>query len=261
VAQADLSLPPEEQVKSFVGGDHEEFLAAGNQWLRYFIETCKLQPDERVLDFGCGLGRVAIPLSRYLAGEGSYEGLDVAEEAIRWCQDSITSRYPNFRFQHVDLYNGTYNPAGRMRPSDYTFPYRDEAFDFVVLTSVFTHMFPDDMAQCFSEIRRVLKKGKRWLASYYLLNDESIRHMRDKNTVMDRVTEKVLTFELDHGVYSLRSPRPPHEDGLAYREDFLLALYEHFGFEASVDYGKWAHRENASQTNLDDQDVIVAVRR
>ena len=47
------------------------------------------RPGERVLDVGCGIGRMARPLAGYLTGDGSYDGFDVNREGIRWC----TRRY------------------------------------------------------------------------------------------------------------------------------------------------------------------------
>ena len=53
--------------------------------------------------------------------------------------------HPNFRFRHVDVLNRAYNPQGRLDPENFEFPYPQDAFDFVFLTSVFTHMRPPEM--------------------------------------------------------------------------------------------------------------------
>jgi SAM-dependent methyltransferase len=53
------------------------FQAAGEQYLKMFIELGGLEPDERVLDIGCGPGRMAVPLATYLSPAGSYVGMDV----------------------------------------------------------------------------------------------------------------------------------------------------------------------------------------
>ena len=74
----------------------------GNKFFRHFLDLGDLKPDERVLEVGCGIGRMAVPLTRYLDG-GEYEGFDVMPEAIEWCQRNISSKYPNFRFQVADI--------------------------------------------------------------------------------------------------------------------------------------------------------------
>jgi len=117
---------------------------------------------------------MAIPLTKYLS-EGSYEGIDIIPYHINWCKKNIMSRYPNFRFQMADVFNKLYNPKGKYKPSEYEFPYQDEDFDFVFLTSVFTHMLPKDMENYFSQIARVLRKKGRCLITFFLLNKESLR--------------------------------------------------------------------------------------
>ena len=64
-----------------------------------------LTPDEAVLEPGCGAGRIAEPLTRYLSEDGSYDGFDVVAEAIESCKRGIASRHPNFHFRHVDVFN------------------------------------------------------------------------------------------------------------------------------------------------------------
>jgi len=96
-----------------------------------------LKPEDRVLEVGCGAGRMPIAMTRCIT-TGSYDGFDIIKESIEHCQQAITPRNPNFRFKHVDIYNSNYNPQGTIRPADFRFPYPDGAFTFAFLTSVFT---------------------------------------------------------------------------------------------------------------------------
>ena len=64
---------------------------------------------------------------------------------VDWAQRTITARYPNFTFQNADIFNKWYNPGGAFAASEYRFPYDDESFDFIFLTSVFTHMLAPDV--------------------------------------------------------------------------------------------------------------------
>ena len=43
------------------------------------------------------------------------------------------------------IYNKKYNPAGKCKWSEYGFSFETQSFDSVFLTSVFTHMLPQDM--------------------------------------------------------------------------------------------------------------------
>src|SRR5262245_3915631 len=84
----------------FVGAG--SFTSVGEQYRQHLIGLADMQPSDRVLEAGCGVGRIAIPLTEYLR-EGSYHGFDIVPQGIRWCQRRITPRFPNFEFTVVDV--------------------------------------------------------------------------------------------------------------------------------------------------------------
>ena len=106
--------------------------------------------------------------------------------AIEWCQRVITPRYPNFHFRFSDIHNSFYNPRGRFRDFEYRFPYADESFDFVILSSVFTHMLSKGVAHYVSEVSRVLASGGRCFSTWFLLNPESVTRMEKKQATVIR---------------------------------------------------------------------------
>jgi len=161
----------------------------GEEFLRYPVELGGLRPHESALGVGCGIGRMAVPLTRYLGDRGTYERLDVFPKGIGWCQENITPRHPNFRFQIADIRDKEYNPGERFTASEYEFPYEDASFDFVLLTSVFTHLLPDEVQNYLSEIERVLAPGERCFASFFLLNEESLDSLRLGRSIIDRLPE------------------------------------------------------------------------
>jgi SAM-dependent methyltransferase len=152
-------------------GGRGDFHAIGREFLGHFVNLAQLHRDERVLDLGCGMGRMARPLTRYLSAAGQYWGLDVGKPAIAWCQAHLTSAHPNFHFQHLDERSGLYNPEGRLLPKELRLPFPDGVFDFVFLTSVFTHLLPDAAERYLAEVDRVLKPDGRCLATFFLVND------------------------------------------------------------------------------------------
>lgn len=197
----------------FIGpGDFKEI---GNEFLGYFRDIAGLKSDETILDVGCGIGRMAVPLTGYLQN-GRYEGFDIVSEGIDWCTKTITPRFPHFRFQLADVYNKAYHPQGRYKASEYRFPYQDSEFDFVFLTSVFTHMLPDEVARYFSEIARVLKPGGRCLITFFLLNDESLRFLENGKSTMD--------FLYCHEGYRTINDET-HELVIAYDEKEVFELF------------------------------------
>jgi SAM-dependent methyltransferase len=234
--------PPKRLVGAIGGGDFE---AVGRDFLQYFVSLAGLQPHERVLDVGCGSGRMAAPLTDYLSS-GSYEGFDITPDTVRWCQTKITPEFPTFRFRTVDVYSAGFNPEGKFRASEFRFPYEDGAFDFVFLTSVFTHMLPADMENYLSEIARVLRPGGRCFITFFLLSDESERLIREGKST--------LTFEFERGGYRVNLAENP-EMAVAYQEAFIRALFEKHGFTLDpIRYGSWCGR--AAFTSY--QEIVVA---
>ena len=75
-------LPPQELREQVGGGD---FAAIGSEFVWYYRAIAHLQPTERFLDLGCGIGRMALPLTGYLTS-GTYQGLDVWREGVEWCR-------------------------------------------------------------------------------------------------------------------------------------------------------------------------------
>jgi len=141
----------------------------------YLVNIGELKPNHRVLDIGCSIGRIALPLTKYLSKEGSYDGIDIVPDAINWCKKHISPKYNNFNFELADIFNKRYNPGGKLSSANYKLPYEDEYFDFIILLSVFTHMLPNDVQNYFSEISRILKEHSKCFVSFFLLTEESHR--------------------------------------------------------------------------------------
>ncbi len=242
LGRRDELMPP----RRMGGCDYKE---SGKEFLSYLTELGGVKPTDKVLDVGCGPGRIAVALTQHLANQGSYEGLDIDREAITWCQNHITPRYPNFRFQWVDVYNTMYNPAGQQGASAYRLPFEDSSFDCVCLTSVFTHMLPEDMQHYFSEIGRVLRRGKTCLMTFFLLNEESLRFLAAGSSTLN------FPFEVD-GV-RVNNQRLP-EAAVAYEEAYVRRLYEKSGLAILeyIHYGSWCGRSSY----MSHQDVILAIR-
>ena len=220
-------------------------LDVGATYLRHFQQLADLQPDERILDVGCGIGRMALPLTRFLTS-GSYEGFDIMKSNVAWCQQAITPRFPHFQFQHADIYNREYNPEGRLAGSTYRFPYADAGFDFAYLTSVFTHLLPEDAAHYLAELARVLRPGGRCLATFFLLNDESNRRID--------AGQACFAFAPAKGPVRVSNPLVP-EACVALDETFILDQASRYGFEPqpAIHYGSWSGRDEW----FDSQDIML----
>jgi SAM-dependent methyltransferase len=244
--QRDELTPPRRK-RFFIGSS--DFNQTGQEFLQYFIEICELKPNEKVLDVGCGIGRMALPLTKYLDGTGRYEGFDIVADEINWCTEKITARYPNFHFKLFDVYNKLYNPNGKYQAAEHKFPYPDEYFDFVFLTSVFTHMLPQDLENYFSECARVLKRTGRCLMTYFLLNAESMNFVDAKLSADD--------FKYSFDGYRIADRGLP-EASIAYDENLVRRLYQqhHLIIQEPIRYGSWCGRKNF----LSFQDIIISIK-
>jgi SAM-dependent methyltransferase len=225
------------------------FKQNGDEYLQIYRNICGLQPDEQMLDVGCGIGRKTIPLTSYLSENGSYTGIDIISAGIDWRSRNISSRFPNFKFFHIDVRNEAYNPDGIYAASQFKFPFADQTFDLVVLGSVFTHMLPNDLKNYLSETHRVLKSSGRCLISYFLLNDESLKFLDKARGDLD--------FRYEHDQYRTISDRMP-ELAIAFDEDWIIDLYRKVGLAiARTGYGSWCKRPNY----LSYQDLVLAEKR
>ncbi len=57
---------------------------------------------------------------------------------------------------------------GQLSASNYPFPCEDESVDFIIATSVFTHLGPEQVQHYLSEIFRTLRKGGRCFITYFV---------------------------------------------------------------------------------------------
>ncbi len=196
---------------------------------------------------GCGLGRMALPLTGYLQPPaGRYVGFDIEREAIDWCQRNITRRFPHFEFMAVAAHNPNYLSSDAARPLQ-RFPVPEASFDLVIVTSVFTHLLPAEVETYLAEIARVLRPGGQCLMTFFLLNDESL-------TLIEAGHGQ---FPLTHPFGACRAANPNlPQAAIAYPETQVLGWLERLGLHATIHYGSWCGRAQF----VDGQDMLVVTR-
>ena len=235
--------PPKGRI--FIGSG--DFIKQGENLLKQFVDYGGLKPEHRVLDIGCGIGRLAVPLTNFLDKEkASYEGFDIVKSGINWCKKNIQTKYPNFKFKHINLRNDLYNLSTNKTSTEFVYPYNNDEFDFAFLTSVFTHMMPDDVDWYLKQISRVLKPGGRCFATFFVINDES-RDLMKKNDV--------IKFDNKFENYYLHNAKVK-EANVAFDENYLDSLIEEAGLKAnSKHFGYWSGRKK--DKCVDFQDVYI----
>jgi SAM-dependent methyltransferase len=246
--RADPLVPPRR--RHFVGHAESDFAATGDEFLCHFTRLGGLKPTDRVLDIGCGIGRMARPLAGYLdAARGSYDGFDVNAAGIAWCREHY-ARHPRFTFAVADLFNARYNPAGTQSADAYTFPYGDGRFDFALATSVFTHLLEAEADRYLAEAARTLAPGGRLFATWFLLDDGSRAAI-----AAGRAALPFLAPEQRVAVVSEAVP----EEAIAFDRAWVLAAAARHGLEtAAVHAGTWRGETDPPAPTF--QDIVVATK-
>lgn len=142
---AQLPIPPADLIYLVSGHrDLATFLKAGRSTsdaIRRLLNKhgLKIEQFDRVLDFGCGVGRVM----RYWhkTPGPAWHGTDYNPDLINWCKHNL--KFAEFRVNQL---------SGPL-------PYEADSFDFIYVFSVFTHL--NERLQFFwiDELSRVLKPG------------------------------------------------------------------------------------------------------
>jgi ubiquinone/menaquinone biosynthesis C-methylase UbiE len=247
MAPLELPVPPE-SLRVWVGpfSDAELFARSGEQTLNEIVRLCGLAPDARMLEIGCGCGRLSRAFAAYLNPQGRYEGFDVARVLIEWCQQQLEPQLPNFHFSWVNVRAGGHNPQGAVSGAAFRFPFSDDSFDLAVACSVFTHMLPDGIENYVAEVFRVLKTDGRCFMSVFLFDSDAETAVATGSTIFDfrYPIGPCLTFDREHP-----------EEGVACRKDWFLELIEGSGFRIdTVQDGNWRQ----IRSHQISQDYVVA---
>jgi ubiquinone/menaquinone biosynthesis C-methylase UbiE len=237
-------MVPGRREAAFVGDG--DFAGMGRRFLEHFVTLGNLKPNHRVLDVGCGIGRMALPLTGFLNPEGEYWGFDPVAKGIKWCRQHITSRFPNFHFDAADVWSKSYNRRGRILARDYVFPYADDSFDFIFAISVFTHMVPADVENYIANTARVLKPTGMCLVTYFLLNEAT----RKSGAAED------FRYPVDASSVCMAVSKVEFEKAVAFDENYIRGVYEKCGLtiEEPMRCGRWAKSKGGPAF----QDIVIA---
>jgi cyclopropane fatty-acyl-phospholipid synthase-like methyltransferase len=159
----EIPLPPP---RLRMGGAHfasdEDFVAGGVRDVRLLAEVAGLTRDSRLLDWGCGAGRLAIGVKHEWGQVADYHGVDVQKKLVRWARNHLADDHT--RFTLVDQHNDRYNPEGKTKRR---IPADDGSVDVLYSYSVFSHMLTDDVAGYAQVMARVLAPdGRIWLTCF-----------------------------------------------------------------------------------------------
>jgi cyclopropane fatty-acyl-phospholipid synthase-like methyltransferase len=141
-------------------------LSAAEQHVK-FMRSEGLAANHSIIDFGCGFGRTAIPLIRFLDPE-KYTGVEISKERIRIAKEYVA---------HERLQDK--NPRFVLN-RNLSMPYAmDDSVDMIWALAVVSHMPMSDIKQFLSSAFRVLRRNG------IVLFDYIIAEKHDKTSVKD----------------------------------------------------------------------------
>jgi ubiquinone/menaquinone biosynthesis C-methylase UbiE len=174
---ADGYAIPEDLV-ILTGGGTDDWKVISDYHVEMYRKYTPLNPDDTVLEVGCGVGRDAIQLTKILSKEGKYIGFDIIKPSIEWAKNNISKKYKNFEFIYYDIQSQIHNSEGKITTTDIKLPAKNGSIDRIFLHSVFTHMFEKDIVHYLKEFHRVLKPGGLVLASFFVIDSVALESLR-----------------------------------------------------------------------------------
>ncbi|WP_170294728.1 class I SAM-dependent methyltransferase [Roseospira navarrensis] len=202
-------------------------------------------PAERplkILDVGCGVGRLYLAARPSMNEEDHYTGLDLSKRCIDICKS--TYKEDNATFVYYSTNNSYYKSkeANNLQP----WPLEDNSFNMVTALSVWTHLREEDWVFYLSEVKRVLSPGGKAVISFFVLD-------KDYDAALPRKTDEISPYYpqqknkwiFDKGAYGSKNWLCPAwvsvpEVAIGVREHAFLDAIEKAGLRISRFHsGSW----------------------
>ena len=164
------------------------------EWLKSYWQKYILLQNIKVLDWGCGPGRVIRHLPEVVGEENEYHGTDYNAGSIQWCKDNLSGIQFNCNSLEARL------------------PYEDGYFDVIYGISIFTHMSEQLHHDWYLELYRILKPGGIMFLTTHgdnflvkLDTQEQQRYIQGQLIVRGKVKEGHRTFAAFHPTSFMQS--------------------------------------------------------
>ena len=187
-------------------GLHERFSVNPYGWFRWVLDRLALPPGSRILELGCGPGRLWLENADRCAADWRLTLTDYSLGMAREAHDAVTRAVPQLRITAANV-------------DAQALPFADAGFDAVIANHMLYHV--PDRQRAFAEVRRVLRPGGRFCAA-----TNGIRHLQELDALLagtplaEARPFTALAFTLENGAGQL-APIFPHIT-LARYEDALV---------------------------------------
>ena len=122
-----------------------------------FLVNHGLKPHHKLLDIGCGSLRGGLLFIDYL-DTGNYTGFDLSTEVIKAGKSSVADH--NLDGKKPKLL------VNYERNLEFNF-LEGQQFDFLLAQSVFSHLKPEHIEECFDNLHKVMKPGGRFFFTHH----------------------------------------------------------------------------------------------
>lgn len=138
----DVKLPPDYLIYESFQIDYQQYFSGSIQDAKgmaaHFGRHIELK-DKKILDWGCGPGRIIRQLPAIIGNGCEFYGTDYNKKSIDWCSENL----PGIQFNNNSL--------------EADLPYEDNFFDIIYGISIFTHLSENLHYKWYEELYRVLK--------------------------------------------------------------------------------------------------------
>lgn len=138
--------------QSAIGGMWEEI----GQLQFEFLINKNLQPHHQMLDIGCGTLRGGRHSIKYL-NAGNYYGMDISPKAIATAKQLVLEQGLSEKSPHL-LVSENKNLK--------FLEFSDRKFNYILAQSVFTHLKPEHITECFANIGQIMLDDSAFYFTY-----------------------------------------------------------------------------------------------
>lgn len=138
----DVKLPPDYLIYESFQMNYQKYYTESFETAKWLTDHFKKHidlKDKRILDWGCGPGRLIRHLPTIVGNGCEYYGTDYNKKSIDWCSNNL----PDIKFNNNTLVAHL--------------PYEDNFVDVIYGISIFTHLSEQLHFDWYHELYRILK--------------------------------------------------------------------------------------------------------
>ncbi len=170
-------------------GLHERFSVNPYGWFRWVLDQLALAPRSRILELGCGPGRLWLENADRCAADWHLTLTDYSLGMAQEARNAVAHAIPQLRSVTANV-------------DAQALPFADASFDVVIANHMLYHV--PDCQRAFVEVRRVLRPGGKFFAA-----TNGARHLQELDALIEGVPLDqarpfgALSFRLDNGAAQL----------------------------------------------------------